>query len=233
MVCFLPGWFWDKAARRCRPFYGRLHRALNALQANRRLRLPAWPGTGDPCTAAGSEEPMTLRSSLAVNLLAALLILYILLWNITTVSEIRMPERLTPLGPLLGVAQIWNMFAPFPLKDDGWYIIPGTLQGGREVDLAGVLRDEFSAQEVSWEKPRDVRSTFKNEHWRKYLEVVRQHHMAQHLYLSRYICREWNARHSGGEQLIDLEIVYVQEWTLPDYEYSTPERNVLWEHDCS
>ena len=236
MVCFLPGWFWDKATRWRRPLYGRVRRVLYALRANLRPRVPARPSGEHPSlegTAVGSEKPVTLRSSLAANLLAFLLVLYALLWNITTVSEIRMPERLTPLGNLLGVVQIWNMFAPFPIKDDGWYVIPGTLQGGREVDLAGVLRDDFSMQEVSWEKPQNVPGTFKNEHWRKYLEVARQHHMDQHQYLGRYLCREWNAHHTGSEQLTDFEIVYVEEWTLPDYAYSTPEKKVLWEDNCS
>lgn len=40
-------------------------------------------------------------------------------------------------------------------------------------------------------------------------------------------------RHTGSEQLTDLEIVYMEEWTLPDYAYSVPEKKVLWEHNCS
>jgi hypothetical protein len=241
MVCFLPGWFWDKASQWLWPRYTKLQKALHALWVNRRPRVPSWPRTEHPShegtvegTAAVGKEPITLRSSLAANLLAFFLVLYILFWNITTVSEIRMPERLAHLGPLLGVVQIWDMFSPNPLKEDGWYVIPGTLQGDREVDLSGVLRDDFGIREVSWEKPHYVRATYKNEHWRKYLEVIRTpQHVDQHLYLGRYICREWNMRHSASEQLTDFEIVYMVEMTLPDYEYSTPEPRVLWEHNCS
>ena len=29
------------------------------------------------------------------------------------------------------------MFAPYPLKDDGWYVMPGVLFSGDEVDLWG------------------------------------------------------------------------------------------------
>ena len=60
-----------------------------------------------------------------------------------------------------------------------------------------------------------------------------RYHIGQHQYLGRYICREWNARHTDGEQITDLEIVYMQEWTLPDNAYSVPEKKVLWEHNCS
>jgi hypothetical protein len=63
-------------------------------------------------TAAGSKKPITLRSSLATNVLARLILFCALFWNITTASEIRMSERLTPLGTLLGGVQIWDMFAP-------------------------------------------------------------------------------------------------------------------------
>lgn len=50
---------------------------------------------------------------------------------------------------------------------------------------------------------------------------------------SRYICREWNPLHTGSEQLTNLHVVYIMEWTLPDYAYSTPQMKVLWQHDRS
>jgi hypothetical protein len=47
-VCFLPSWCWNKATERLRPRYGRVHRVLHALWANRRPRVPAWPRTEYP-----------------------------------------------------------------------------------------------------------------------------------------------------------------------------------------
>jgi hypothetical protein len=185
-------------------------------------------------TAAGSTKPTVLRSSLASNLLAFVFLLYILFSNITSVSELKMPELLAPLGSSLNINQEWAMFAPGVLKNDGWYVIPGDLEDGQEVDLMGVTHDDFSLHEVLWEKPQDVRSNFKNEHWRKYLEMLRgfDEYIGEHQYLARYICREWNARHTGSEQLTNFEIVYMSDLTLPDYEYSAPKQNVIWEHSC-
>jgi hypothetical protein len=182
--------------------------------------------------AAGSKPPM-LRSSLATNVVAFLLLLYVFCWNLSTVSVLTMPERAIPIGPFLALDQSWGMFAPGPSKEDGWYVIPGNLRGGQQTDLMSVTRDDYSLHEVSWEKPQDVRSTYKNERWRKYLENLRQvEHTNQRLHFGRYICREWNARHTGAEQLRTFQITYMLELTLPDYQPSPLQKEVLWEHTC-
>jgi hypothetical protein len=190
-----------------------------------------------PPPARTNVGPTMLRSSLAVNLLAAFFLLYIFSWNLATVSSFTVPERLVPLGSFLGLKQSWNMFAPSPPKADGWYVIPGTLSGGQQVDLrAAVTHSNFRllGQGVSWEKPRYVADTFESKHWRKYLNNIRKEKFAdQRLYFGRYICREWNARHTGAEQLETLQITYMLERTLPDYQTTAPEKRVLWEHSCS
>jgi len=175
-----------------------------------------------------------LRSSLVTNLLAAFFLLYVFFWNFTTVTSFTMPERIVPLGHFLGLSQNWNMFSPYPTKDDGWYVIPGTLRDGQQVDLMAVTRDDFRVGEgVSWEKPGYVLATYKNEHWRKYLERIwKAEYADQRLHFGRYICREWNARHAGDEQLETFQITYMLEMTQPGYQLATPETKVLWEHSC-
>lgn len=186
-------------------------------------------GTG----AAAESAPTLLRSSLAHNLLAAFFLAYIFCWNLTTVSDFTMPERLEPIGYSFGVAQSWSMFAPFPTTDDGWFVLPGTLRGGQEVDLLPVTHDDFDPHPVSWEKPQLVSGTDENEHWRKYLQSIRQEEYAdQRLYFARYICREWNARHTGPERLVGFQITYMSEITQPNYQRSTPQKVVLRDHRC-
>jgi hypothetical protein len=184
---------------------------------------------------AAGPEPAVLRSLLATNLLVAFFLLYVFCWNLTTVSSFAMSERVASLGTFLGLEQSWAMFAPYPLKEDGWYVIPGTLQGGQQVDLMPITRDDFrSHQEVSWEKPQYLSGTYKNEQWRKYLANIWQTKYAdQRLHFGRYICREWNARHTGTNRLETFQITYMLEETLPDYQPSTPEKVILWEHSCS
>jgi hypothetical protein len=178
-------------------------------------------------------EPAELRSSLATNLLAFFFIFYILCWNLTTVTSFTLPERTVPLGPFLGIDQYWGMFAPSPSKEDGWYVIPGNLQDGRKVDLMPITRDDYGMHEVSYEKPRDIPATYKNEHWRKYLEsIYNQNYADQRLYFGQYICRQWNSRHGGANRLENFRIIYMREMTLPDYQQSQPEKVDLWNHTC-
>ena len=123
--------------------------------------------------AIAEDEPRTLRSSLATNLLILLFLLYVFFWNLTMVSAFTMPERVVPLGTFLGLNQSWDMFAPYPAKNDGWYVIPGTLRNGQQVDLMPAVThyDFYVGENLSWEKPKYVAGTIRNEHWRKYLEV--------------------------------------------------------------
>ncbi|HET7273488.1 MAG TPA: HTTM domain-containing protein [Rubrobacter sp.] len=190
-------------------------------------------GHGTPNGPPVEPQPRMLRSSLVTNLLAFIFLMYVLCWNLTTVNAFTMPERLFPVGPFLGLDQYWGMFAPSPSKEDGWYVIPGNLRDGQQTDLMSVTRDDYGLHQVSWAKPKDVPATFKNEHWRKYLEnIYSKDHADQRLYFGQYICRQWNARHTGAEQLETFKITYMLEMTQPDYKYSAPQKMVLWEHSC-
>jgi hypothetical protein len=209
MVCFLPGTFWEKAARLLRG-------------SGPRRRAPRAVG-----------PPATSRTPRALNLLAGLLLLYVLYWNLTTVSTIQMPDPVNRIGPFLGISQIWDMFTPSPLRDDGWYVMPATLRGGRAVDVAGVLRGDEATRPVSFRRPHSIRGTYKTEHWRKYLENVRHQHAEQQVYLADYVCRQWNQHHSGSEVLTRFSIVYMLDWPRADNRHSPPTLQTTFVHSCA
>ena len=178
-------------------------------------------------------RPAELRSSLTTNLLAFIFIFYILCWNLTTVTSFTLPERTVPLGSFLGLAQQWGMFAPSPSKEGGWYVIRGQLQDGRDVDLMPVTRDDYGIHRLSYARPQDVPATYKNEHWRKYLEYIHnEDHAGQRLYFADYICDQWDARHTGGDALKSLRIIYMLDLTLPDYKQSKPKKVELGSYTC-
>jgi hypothetical protein len=182
------------------------------------------------------QRPTILRSSLTTNLLGTSFVLYIFFTNLTTVSEFEMPERLDNLGTFLGLNQNWGVFAPNPLKTDGWYVISGTLRDGRQIDLmpATIYRDFSLRERVSWEKPENIPDTLKNKYWRKYLGEIRLSENEElRQPFARYICRQWNANNIGDEQLVELQFIFMRETTLPDYQPPTPERVVLREHNCA
>ena len=185
-------------------------------------------------TLVEEPKPAELQSSLATNLLAFFFVFYILCWNLTTVTSFTLPERTVPLGTFLGLEQYWGMFAPSPSREDGWYVIPGELRDGQEVDLMPITRDDYGMHRVTYKKPQDVAATYKNEHWRKYLENIykNQDYAGQRLYFGQYICRQWNARHTDADTLENFRIIYMLEMTMPDYQRFEPKKVDLWNHEC-
>ena len=199
----LPAWFWGRAGGG----FGRVGARLSSLGPPPARRTPA-----------------------AVNLLAALFFAYALLWNFATATagRVRVPAGVEWVAHATGLAQVWNMFAPHPKKDDGWYVIPARLAGGAEVDL-------FRAgAPVSWAKPADASSLYPDAYWQKYLEYIwLRDFAAARLHYARYLCRDWNASRRDADLLRTFEIVYMRENTPPPGQPPQPaEPVVLWRHDC-
>lgn len=187
----------------------------------------ARPGRREPA-------PMGLRASPLSDLLALFFIVQICFLNFAAIFHYPINASSYALGSYLQLDQAWGMFAPFPLKEDGWYVIPGQLRDGREVDLMPLTRGDFGQYAaVSWEKPSSVAATYKYERWRKYLtNLWQRENSGQRLYLGRYLCRTWNAHHTGTQQVLTFQIYYMLEVTQPDNRPGTPERVLTWEHNC-
>jgi predicted DCC family thiol-disulfide oxidoreductase YuxK len=170
-------------------------------------------------------ESRTLGKPLKVVLCA--IIGYVFILNLSTIPPLglRIPETVKSASNIFGLDQTWNMFAPFPAKDDGWYVIPGTLRNGKAVDLFRQGKD------VTFNKATYPSLEYKNHRWRKYMELLRKRPALQPVY-ARYVCREWNRQHSGDQILEELEIVFVLEWTQPRSEYSPIEKHSIGKFRC-
>ncbi|HXG05096.1 MAG TPA: hypothetical protein VNO23_16995, partial [Candidatus Binatia bacterium] len=159
---------------------------------------------------------------------AALLLLgYVLLWNVMALpaSPVRFSERAQSLAYLLGLDQTWSMFAPHPLKNDGWYVLPARLRSGEVVDL---MR---GGRPVTWEKPQPASADYPNARWRRLMMALADHPEYAPAYAD-YVCRRWNRTHEAGRAVEELEIVFVLERTLPDYRSSEPRPRLLLRHRC-
>jgi hypothetical protein len=219
-LVFLPGWFWDRLAAW---FPGSLARVRQLGQGLAR-RVTA-PGTPDGWEAV----PPGLHPSYLERTLVTFLLAYVLCWNIRTLNFNRIsryfPPQMNCLGFTLGLDQMWNMYAPFPLKEDGWYVVEGTRVDGTRVDVL------HGGGPVRWEKPELVSECFPNERWRKYLLNLWYAGNAAHRpYYADYLLRDWNDRHAGKERMESLEIYFMLEVTLPDYQVPRPQKVLLCKH---
>jgi len=190
--------------------------------AERDARLPSCSGVivaNESFSHVGLKRP--------VNLVLIFFIIYIFIWNMGTVYpawEIQNPAR--RIGVVLGFEQTWNMFSP-PLRDDGWYVIPGKLKNGSEVDL---FRE---GKPVSWEKPKRVALMYQTERDRKYMmNLWLASNKDYRLYYGKYLCRDWNSRNTGEEQLQSFKINFMLERTRPNRLPAKVEKNTTWTHYC-
>ena len=156
-------------------------------------------------------------------------LLYICAWNLDVVAVLRPAGGLLPasarwFGYLFRTDQHWGMFAPSVFKDDGWYILEGTATDGRVFDL------NRGDALVRYEKPASVVALFANDRWRKYSEnYLFIDNAWMRPYYCNYLLRIWH-ENPAHPPLRHLSVVYMKEVSLPNYQVSTPQREVLC--DC-
>ena len=132
-------------------------------------------------------------------------------------------------GHSLHLYQIWNLFAPYPIMDDGWYVIEGELTSGEKVDVYNKTLGE-----VNWDKPDVVSSTYKNNRWRKYLTSIRRKpNTVQMENYAQYLCRDWNTSQTDGNILNRFDIYFMLELSKPPGEpLDEIIKTQLWSHWC-
>ena len=120
------------------------------------------------------------------------------------------------------------MFAPKPMKDDGWCVIPGKLLNGKVVDV-------FNAgAPVSWNEPSSIEKLNKMYHLTLYYMTIHQNKFSYYRKpWAQYICKEWSAAHSKDQQLISFDIDFMERDILPDYQKPFIHRELLISYNCS
>jgi hypothetical protein len=161
---------------------------------------------------------------------AGIFVFLVCLWNITQLDFLKL-ERDPGFRQIMHMAEIyqrWSMFAPYPRKDDGWYVFESKLFNGE-------LWNTFADAPVEYDKPDDVAGTYKNSMWRKYLTNLWLKSYNKHrVYLGRYLCRSWNDKQDNPEHRIKtIQIYYMVEMTPPPGQpIPEPRRELVWRHYC-
>jgi len=149
-----------------------------------------------------------------VNGITLVLLIYIVMWNARSYKfvlfEKVFPRSINGIAYFLRLDQKWNMFSPYPLRFDGWYVIEGHLVDGSVVDLFN------DGKPISWEKPW-VSSTYKNHRWRRYMmNLWKKQYASQRKYYGKYLTRKWNSAHKGDQELETFKLYFMREYTVLD-----------------
>ncbi|GAB2527404.1 HTTM domain-containing protein [Rufibacter soli] len=145
-------------------------------------------------------------------------------WNLSTLGKpyFQVPAGVQWVALVPRLDQNWSMFAPNVFKDDGWYVLEGINNQNRKVDL------NQQGKEPDTIKPASVVSLFKNDRWRKYSE---NYLFVSNAYMRPYYCfyllRRWNEAHPPPQQVKELTVIYMKEFTLPDYQTAPVQKELL------
>jgi len=173
----------------------------------------------------------TFRRRPAVEALCLLLLGYVLWWNVSTLPghAAAMPDSLKDVALLTRLEQKWDMFAPTPLLDDGWYVMRGRLADGTVVDALNARPGE-----PSFDKPADVAGMYPSQLWRKYMvNLAGQGYSPLRPWFARWACQQWNLQAEPGQELRGLDIYYVIERTQPPGQPPYVHSEVLWQGACT
>lgn len=187
-------------------------------------------GFGTVTAALLPERAVRFETGRLAQRIAAVFVVIVLSWNLATVGL--MPRAVAvaelPLIRILRLDQVWNMFAPYPSREDGWWVVPGRLEDGTEVD---VLRP---GEPLSYAKPAYISVTHETPiRWRTYRMRLWDSDFAIHRReYARYLCRDWNLREPPGRKLLSLRLVHLLERTPPPGTPLAVEQRVTWRHDC-
>ena len=219
MIPFLPSQIWDNIISKL-SFFNNLSKGLYNLVLRSK-------GLLDKLIL--SKKAISIKQSFSLNIIVALLFVYVIAWNIWTLyPKYEIPNSMQWVGQILRIDQKWAMYAP-PTRTSFWFVLAGTLKDGTKVDLFR------NGKSINWKNPKYATKTYKNRHWRAFLLNLGWYPNARPNILpnlSWYFCRKWNEKNSGDKKLIKLETSLIYKEQLPDYKVSGPHKFSIWEYNC-
>jgi hypothetical protein len=139
----------------------------------------------------------------------------------------RLPHPLPILMKRSGLSQNWSMFTSLQSYARGWYLIPGHLTGGTEVDL-------FRAgQPLSWGRPDRPYAWISDNRWYKYyVRIDSDRYAFLRPYLGPYLCEQWNRTHDADHQIEALCVARIAQAPLPSERIDPKMSRVLVSQEC-
>ncbi|MGH8447382.1 MAG: HTTM domain-containing protein [Solimonas sp.] len=166
---------------------------------------------------------------------AGVFFVLVLIWNLHTIRLLPASsyQMMTPAFRILRIDQMWNMFAPFPLKEDGWWVFPARLADGTEIDL---LHPDRGVPDYG--KPENYATEQENIRWLTYRGRLWEKAYSGHrLWYGKYLCRQWNdgkemTLEGRARRLMTFKMIYMLERTPAPGQEATVEQVVVARHEC-
>jgi hypothetical protein len=224
LTVLLPPWFWERFPGTVRCKVAAVVQRGTAFLSD---RLP-----GQAVHALAS--PGWISETLCGVCLA-----YVVMWNVGVIRDpnYEAPAAVAWLGKSLFLQQDWRMFATVSTRT-GRIVVPGRLRNGTEIDLfslGGPVPATYQAGESVVSERLAHRA--RDQRWLNFTNKMafEKRGQDQLLMYGRYLCRNWNSRHTGGEQLETLEIFFLSRPVTAAY--PTPggtgyQKQQLWTHWC-
>jgi hypothetical protein len=187
--------------------------------------LFAWLSKRMPNRASAVEPSKNWK--VAIQAFAGFLIIVVTLNNLDSVNALTLPSVAQSVVRFFYMDQNWNMFAPYPMKNDGWFVIEGQFQNGDHFDL-------WSGKSVTYEKPILPSAAYPSSEWRKFMVTVWDDSTEKILLpFARYLCRRYSTNEGYASNVSTLHVNFVKETTPePGKPFGPTEVIKLWSHDC-
>jgi len=118
----------------------------------------------------------------------------------------------------------WSMFAENPPDERSWFVMPATLESGRQIDA-------LQRANVTWERPDNIYNTFPDERWRKLIyKLPLQEESALREPFAQYLCSRWNS--NQNDRMEQVQIVNVREPVSFDGSTPSQQRNEIGQYSC-
>ena len=156
-------------------------------------------------------KPILSNASVAVIFICVLIDSYNL--NVAPTLERRKIYEPTAMRAILWLTQLrhdWHLFAPNPIRVDGWFVFDGVTAAGQHVD-------PLTGRSPEWAEPLFLASN-NNRFWRKYLyALLLKKNRTYASYFAQYLVKKYEQEHMGEDRLVQLDFYFVLKRTLPPY----------------
>lgn len=141
-------------------------------------------------------------------------------WNIGNFTHRPIQKPFQRVAKYLRLDQYWGMFAPYPLKESGWFEFGVNLKNGsvKMIFLDRRMEDQW---DTTTNLPIRPNRYFIDQRWRKYLLNLWEENNAKYRpLLGEYLCKRWNYYISAQEKKavslnMNLKLIQNIEYLVP------------------